>query len=129
MEKDDLFEVLKGTIKLISLDQLLQQKHQKLADFCLAYYSAEDLLRLEGRKQMYPDNHENSLSRNPFDYWYSEPTFPAGKKRTLGKRYNTLVSNIHEIKKVRHMLIELAFPDYQDSESEFKVDTITVRKT
>ena len=129
MNKDDLFEVVKGNIKLISLNDILQQRHQKLADFCLTYYTADELSRLEGRKQLYPDNHVNNLSRNSFEYWYSEPAFPAGKKRTLSKRYNTLVSSIHEIKKVRHMLIELAFADYQDSDADFVVDTIAIKKT
>ena len=118
MNKDDLFEVLKGTVKLVSLDQLIQQQSQKLENFCLSYYTADDLTRLEGRKHMYSDQHQ--------DYRYSEPTFPAGKKRTLLKRYNTIVSSIHEIKKMRGMLIKLAFEDYEDSDADFEVDTITI---
>lgn len=123
MNKDDLFEVIKGTVKLVSLDQLIQQRTKKLVNFCLTYYTADDLVRFEDRKDHYVNE----------DYWYSEPTFPAGKKKILAKRYNTLVSEVHEIKKVRQLLIELAFEDYQDSDADsdadFEVDTITIRKT
>jgi hypothetical protein len=121
MHKIDLFEVLKGTVKLISLDQLIQQRTKKLEDFCMTHYTADDLVRLEGRKQTYIYEYSG--------YWYSEPTFPAGKKRMLIKQYNALVSRVNEVRQVRDMLIELAFKDFRDADAEFEVDTITVRKT
>jgi|694.fasta_scaffold04519_7 hypothetical protein len=121
MDKNDLFEVLKGTVKLISLDQLIQQRTKKLEDFCMTHYTADDLTRLEGRKQVYEFEYSG--------YWYSEPTFPPGKKKVLIKQYNALVASMRQIKNVRDLLVELAFEDHSDSDADFTVDTISIRKT
>jgi hypothetical protein len=47
----------------------------------------------------------------------------------LIKQYNALVASMRQIKNVRDLLVELAFEDHSDSDADFTVDTISIRKT
>jgi hypothetical protein len=121
MNKDELFEVMKGNIRLISLNDIIQHRMNKLENFCMTHYTEDDIKRFEQRKQNYILEHA--------DYWYDEPKFPPGNKRVLSKKYNTLLSSVRNAQQLRNNIIELAFEDYQDSGDYYEVDNIIVRKT
>lgn len=123
MDKQDIFEALKGNVKTVNLTQLLEKKQQAFIDWVTPYYTAEDLVRLNKRKMMY-----GGISSD-FDDVYLEPTWPKGKVRVLSKQYQHKKHAIYKLKAAQKVIITLAFPDYdEDWDSEYSVDKIVVRK-
>ena len=121
MEPDDLFGVIKGTVKTVSIHDEIQRRSQDLIHFCLQHYTQADLDRVQNLKQHYPEALVDQI--------YREPTFKPGAIRRNSQRYELLVKRLRAMHKIKSRLIELAFEDYQDDDCDyFAIDAITIRK-
>ena len=128
MEPDDLFGVIKGTVKTVSIHDEIQQRSQDLIQFCLQHYTQADLDRVQSLKQHYPE----ALVEALVDEIYFEPTFKPGAIRRNSQRYELLAKRLRAMHKIKSRLIELAFEDHDDEDEEhlkhFAIDAITIRK-
>ena len=123
MEPDDLFGVIKGTVKTVSIHDEIQRRSQDLIHFCLQHYTQEDLDRVQRLKQHYPEECVDEI--------YFEPTFKPGAIRRNSQRYELLAKRLRAMHKIKSRLIELAFEDYDSEEyskDHFEIDAITIRK-
>ena len=122
MNKEDLFETIKGNIKSANLSSIIEDRKQKFINWIEPYYLDEDLDRLNARKVMYSN----------FDFLgiYSEPNWPKGKVRVLSKQFQKWQSEISKLQSTQTKIIKLVFPEYDDDDydCEYAVDVITVRK-
>lgn len=120
MNKEDLFEIIKGNVKSINLSKIIAQKEQKFISWITPYYTGHDLTCLQSRQQIH----------NRFEFVYSEPEWPKGKVRNLTKQYRRKVDQINELKSIQSRIISLAFAEYDDEEDEatYEVANIVVKR-
>jgi hypothetical protein len=113
MNKEFTFNALKGNAKIVDLDTLIETKKQQLALWVEPYWR-------ECRK--------NWTVWNDNFFWQMEPDWPAGKKRTLSKRYQQDRKSIIELANIKEKLLNAAFPNWQDDHYDYSIEPIVVNR-
>lgn len=124
MEKEDMFEALKGNVKTLNLTDLIRERRQKFIDWVMPYYSQEEKEMLMKRSSNEWLMHDNCI--------YFEPEWKAGQKRRMHELWQQKQKSISRLEWLQKDLFDLAYPDWEEDEAlthSYQVDTITVKRT
>ena len=115
MNKDFTFDALKGNAKVVDLEELLRTQKRTLREWVEPYY---DQKRLDWAVMGYEDNY----------FLHIEPDWPAGQKRTLGKKYQEHMKRIFELSKIQSKLFAIAYPGWEDDFADYSLEPVVVKR-
>jgi hypothetical protein len=115
MNNDDLADILRGDIKFVDIEAVIDEYLDKLRTLVEPYVDEKRKLHLA---QLYLDSKE---------IWTSEPDWPKGKIKTNRQKFNYLREELWRWKRLKNDLTALAFPDYQDDEFDYRIQSIAIR--
>lgn len=122
MNKDDMFEAIKGNVKLLDLDALIKQHSQEFINWVTPYYNAEELVYVNKRR-------ESGFCQDSEWEHCHRPEWKAGQKRKMNDLYDRKQGKIRRLVKLKEELFDLAYPNWLgDSNNTYSIDTIIVKK-
>ena len=121
MKDSDLFEVLKGNLKSIDLQDFITKYEQSFIDWITPHYiTNKDKQRLAYARGI--------TQANLPVFHYPEPTWPAGQKRTMHGRYLSKLEKIRHLHGIRSSLCSIAFPKDDEYDVDFEITFEVKRK-
>ena len=115
MNPEYTFEALKGNIKIVNIEELIETQKQQLCAWTDPYYTQD---RRDWSMIGWGDNY----------FLHVEPEWPEGQKRSLKSKWQKHRDRIYKLQDIKKNLIELAFPKWQDDPAEFSLDPVVVKR-
>jgi len=123
MDKQDTFEVLKGNIKSINLNDLIKQHKDAFVDWTTSYYIEENKARvLRSLNQTYVKFTKYNATAS------EEPTWKAGQKRKMSKIWKNKQHTIRRLCEIQRELLDLAWGDDWCNDYETTIITKKVER-
>lgn len=125
LKEQDLFEVIKGNINTIDLNEILNQRRQRLVTWKKTWMNKKDFERAKA----YADRNNETLDC-AIEHCSAE--YPMGKKRDYKEMEDRLNKSIWEIVRIIDFVREQAFSeDFVNEEDhlyEYQVEKIVVKR-
>lgn len=99
MKDQEVFEVLKGNVKVLNLTDEIEQQKKKIHDLTWPYLT-------EKQQQWYGDH-------------FIEPDWPAGQKRVLANKYKNMTEKLWGLQRFKNQIISKVFEDYDEDDEDY----------